>query len=222
MSEETEKRPPILRVSEDARVRLRAAGNDDEVAIEIIAELEAKVARLEREPLRASLRQTRTYAVLEVPPRAYAFVREKLIEADYLHVFDKHDGREVIDMHGIAIAAFHDHVPLASVMREGSDKVTALRVAELAEAVLCRLPRPLTNQEIAELALGAWFLLDPVDVVLHCPRCGAQHVDAQNPAEGWTNPPHRTHKCAGCGQLWRPSDRATNGVQTIQSGPYLR
>lgn len=55
----------------------------------------------------------------------------------------------------------------------------------------------------------------PIDAILFCPVCGCQHVDA--PDGDWTNPPHRSHLCAGCGAIWRPADVATNGVQAIKS-----
>lgn len=64
----------------------------------------------------------------------------------------------------------------------------------------------------------------PVDMVLHCPVCGLQHVDAvefkpvplagQSPI-AWGNPPHRSHLCKGCGHVWRPADVATNGVLAV-------
>src|SRR5690606_32607345 len=34
---------------------------------------------------------------------------------------------------------------------------------------------------------------------------------------GWTNPPHRSHLCAGCGFTWRPADVPTNGVAAIKT-----
>ena len=72
-------------------------------------------------------------------------------------------------------------------------------------------------------------LAEPIDMVLFCPKCGLQHIDAPEDAllhhgghlppepgeEGWSNPPHRSHLCHGCGHIWRPSDRATNGVAAI-------
>ncbi len=57
----------------------------------------------------------------------------------------------------------------------------------------------------------------PIDMLLFCPGCGTQHIDEPNTLLGWTNPPHRTHMCAKCGYLWRPSDMATNGVDSIKS-----
>jgi predicted Zn-ribbon and HTH transcriptional regulator len=52
----------------------------------------------------------------------------------------------------------------------------------------------------------------PIDVVLHCPHCKLQHIDAPEPDAGWTNPPHREHLCHGCRKLWRPAVVYTNGV----------
>lgn len=74
----------------------------------------------------------------------------------------------------------------------------------------------------------------PIDMVLHCPACGMQHVDAPSvdhtprwqDEEGgwhcaetrvWTNPPHRSHLCHGCGHVWRPADVPTNGVQAVKT-----
>ncbi|UOF79469.1 Zn-ribbon protein [Caudoviricetes sp.] len=74
----------------------------------------------------------------------------------------------------------------------------------------------------------------PIDMILHCPSCGLQHVDAPEPASGydvshegadaatwtnaqWTNPPHRSHQCHGCGHIWRPADVPTNGVAAIKT-----
>lgn len=71
----------------------------------------------------------------------------------------------------------------------------------------------------------------PVDMVLHCPACGLQHIDAPDPwvakygeelckAKGfslWTNPPHKSHLCHGCGHVWRPADVATTGVKAVST-----
>lgn len=56
----------------------------------------------------------------------------------------------------------------------------------------------------------------PIDMVLHCPVCGRQHVDEPD-ENGWTNPPHRSHLCHGCGCIWRPADIPTNGVRAVQT-----
>ncbi len=65
-----------------------------------------------------------------------------------------------------------------------------------------------------------------IDMVLHCPKCGMQHVDAPDKpsdaspvlyADAWDNPPHRSHLCHGCGHIWRPADVATNGVAAVKT-----
>ena len=70
----------------------------------------------------------------------------------------------------------------------------------------------------------------PIDMVLHCPKCHTQHIDApESPMRAaaanslaglsagglWTNPPHRSHLCHQCGTIWRPADVWTNGVASI-------
>ena len=74
----------------------------------------------------------------------------------------------------------------------------------------------------------------PIDMVLFCPKCGVQHIDAPegqfypghtaeesaavNEYYGlWNNPPHRSHLCHGCGHIWRPADVATNGVKAVKT-----
>lgn len=61
-------------------------------------------------------------------------------------------------------------------------------------------------------------MTQPIDMVLFCPACGLQHVDAPQPERGWTNPPHKTHECQGCGHLWRPAAAPTNGVADVPLG----
>lgn len=80
----------------------------------------------------------------------------------------------------------------------------------------------------------------PIDMVLYCPQCGRQHIDeptgcdmgmgcseagicyatnngAPERCTLWTNPPHKSHLCAGCGFIWRPADVPTNGVWAIET-----
>ena len=56
-----------------------------------------------------------------------------------------------------------------------------------------------------------------IQMILHCPVCHQQHIDEvdelSNP--GWTNPPHKSHKCLGCGTIWRPSQFYTEGVKLL-------
>lgn len=39
----------------------------------------------------------------------------------------------------------------------------------------------------------------------------------QDGSPRWTNPPHRSHLCAGCGHVWRPADVPTNGVAAVKT-----
>lgn len=57
----------------------------------------------------------------------------------------------------------------------------------------------------------------PINMILPCPRCGMLHIDAPEPATGWTNPPHKSHLCHGCGLIWRPADVPTNGVPDVMT-----
>lgn len=59
----------------------------------------------------------------------------------------------------------------------------------------------------------------PIPVVLFCPLCLKPHIDAPDPAVGWENLPHRSHKCLNpeCGCIWRPADVATSGVAYVES-----
>lgn len=103
-----------------------------------------------------------------------------------------------------------------------------------------------TPEELAEPRADDGVTVDspaqPLDMVLHCPKCGKQHIDqpetdAQYTArlhesswwelggdkpERWTNPPHKSHLCrredGGCGAVWRPADVPTNGVQAVSRG----
>lgn len=53
----------------------------------------------------------------------------------------------------------------------------------------------------------------PIPMLLRCPNCHEPHIDQ---AEGdWTNPPHRTHLCAGCKRTWQPALVNTTGVLTL-------
>lgn len=57
-------------------------------------------------------------------------------------------------------------------------------------------------------------------MVLHCPKCGLQHIDAPDDrTPDWKNEPHRSHLChnPACGYIWRPADVPTNGVQAVKT-----
>lgn len=84
----------------------------------------------------------------------------------------------------------------------------------------------------------------PIDVVLFCPKCKAQHFDDIEPDvcekcggqkdahkapvkletglwcddfTPWLNPPHKSHRCHNCNTVWRPADVPTNGVEKVQT-----
>lgn len=68
----------------------------------------------------------------------------------------------------------------------------------------------------------------PIPMILLCPRCGKQHIDAPETRDvpsgdgfaevaNWTNPPHRSHLCHECGCIWRPADVPTVGVVRIET-----
>lgn len=102
-----------------------------------------------------------------------------------------------------------DH--LRAYLREERDRVAHMRV-EWAE-------------EVGDLLKKIADLEKPVDMILHCPACLEQHIDRDEgqhiaPHESpilWRNPPHRSHLCHHCGFIWRPSDRATNGVEETET-----
>lgn len=85
-----------------------------------------------------------------------------------------------------------------------------------------------TELEEARAGQGVHTGPAPIPMVLYCPACGMQHVDATEsreytlpgfrpPAPHWDNPPHRSHLCHGCGHIWRPADVPTEGVAAIQT-----
>jgi hypothetical protein len=58
--------------------------------------------------------------------------------------------------------------------------------------------------------------LRPVALLLFCPNCLEQHIDAPDErTPDWTNPPHRSHLCHHCGHIWRPADVPTEGVAEL-------
>lgn len=88
--------------------------------------------------------------------------------------------------------------------------------------------KTMTLPDYADLCVWLLGQLEaPIDMILFCPLCGVQHVDEPEdvsrttsefgPPEAWENPPHRSHLCHGCGHIWRPCDRATNGVKAIET-----
>lgn len=83
----------------------------------------------------------------------------------------------------------------------------------------------MSGAEFNGMVVGVMFLLvyyigktrgrrsvTPIDMLLFCPQCDAQHIDKPSELSAWQNPPHRSHLCQQCGWIWRVADVATNGV----------
>lgn len=68
-----------------------------------------------------------------------------------------------------------------------------------------------------KVARAEMATISPIPMLLFCPRCHAQHVDEADPANGWENPPHRSHLCHECGCIWRPADVPTVGAARIET-----
>lgn len=111
-------------------------------------------------------------------------------------------------------------------------------LAEHAQEIAQREPDGVTGWKGTQAATSAAGGATPIDMVLHCPACGLQHVDSPEPCKdcgdtgiavggldscpacigiSWANPPHRSHLCHGCGHIWRPADVPTNGVQAVKT-----
>ena len=72
------------------------------------------------------------------------------------------------------------------------------------------------STESSHIGLGVSFD-HPIPMLLFCPRCGAQHIDAPQPEKNWDNPPHKSHECQSCSYVWRPADVPTTGVAEIET-----
>lgn len=104
---------------------------------------------------------------------------------------------------------YADNLALAHARMPNSSEVS-LHVMNLAKALTAAREKA-NESERRVKALEA-----PIPMILFCPSCGEQHID--DPDErtpDWTNPPHRSHLCHGCGHIWRPADVATVGVREI-------
>lgn len=64
-----------------------------------------------------------------------------------------------------------------------------------------------SDDEIAAI-ISAALTPAPIPMILHCPNCHTQHIDAPEPGTDWNNPPHKSHKCrpqdGGCETVWSP------------------
>lgn len=73
----------------------------------------------------------------------------------------------------------------------------------------------LAGESPAHVLLRELTTPQPIPMLMFCPQCGLQHVDAPSAAREWENPPHRSHECQGCGHVWRHADVHTTGVLEI-------
>lgn len=79
-------------------------------------------------------------------------------------------------------------------------------------------PREVWEAQMRPALQAAIAAQGPVPMVLHCPRCHLQHIDAPDErTPDWKNPPHRSHLCHGCGLIWRPADVPTIGVESTST-----
>lgn len=120
-------------------------------------------------------------------------------------------GFDDLEMACRRVPAWEDHPRLAE------------QIAEELKAALIDLAESPFREKVT-------LLVEPIDMILHCPACGLQHIDAPEevnyldegfPTTGviWSNPPHRSHLCANksCRHVWRPADVPTNGVAGIMT-----
>lgn len=111
---------------------------------------------------------------------------------------------------------------LVEVFKEGMHS----RAYELATAGSLPLPEvyDIINEALA-VGVESVFIAEengraPIDMVLHCPNCGMQHVDKPDPERGWMNPPHKSHLCLQCNAIWRVAPVPTNGVPSLPRGEF--
>lgn len=108
--------------------------------------------------------------------------------------------------HGVSRAnPSNEHIAIAKT------SAAAAHIATFDPPTVLRLIA--TNRELGAKAAA------PIAMILFCPSCGLQHIDQavdeedeEGRQDGWSNPPHRSHLCHGCGHIWRPADVATEGV----------
>lgn len=124
----------------------------------------------------------------------------------------------------LTVTFIADVAAFASVLREASEIISKLP-EDYAEKNQVRHFLP---DELDGIALMAEHH-KPIDMVLHCPKCGSQHIDEPEPPRysgsppvllnpnAWMNPPHCSHLCHACGCIWRTADVPTNGVLNVNT-----
>jgi hypothetical protein len=120
--------------------------------------------------------------------------------------------------------------------RSGGEVTVLYATAQAKRACYSNFVKTLRSidKEIAALRDRAERAEAPVDAVLWCPQCFEQHIDEAAPGicetcgsdqQGctcevftqWLNPPHKSHRCGNCNHVWRPAEKATNGVRSLKS-----
>lgn len=56
-----------------------------------------------------------------------------------------------------------------------------------------------------------WRSLDPIPMILTCPKCSERHIDVGK----FASKVHRDHACQKCGLVWRSALVPTVGVQFL-------
>jgi len=113
-----------------------------------------------------------------------------------------------------------------------SESAAGIVIHSADAALIAGLPGFITDTRLNFIAAPSPAAVGdaPLDMILYCPNCGKQHIDAEESGASWrarsderdrgprwTNPPHRSHLCQDCGCIWRPADVATNGVESIKT-----
>lgn len=156
-----------------------------------------------------------------------------------------HDSRSVEGCLDCEAADEIERLHRAPAVEPNGDADARAYAAQLFSAKVVALARRFADNELStyrlahevEKLLAAATAVEqrepaPIDMVLHCPACGMQHIDGyeynsdrqdrypafgEDPAISWDNPPHRSHLCHGCGHIWRPADVPTNGVAVVKT-----
>lgn len=73
------------------------------------------------------------------------------------------------------------------------------------------MERPDNERGLADRPLKIMKDTEPMLLVLYCPECKFQHIDADE----WLTRPHKTHLCLQCGHEWAPANFPTVGVEWV-------
>jgi hypothetical protein len=169
---------------------------------------------------------TYTYAYLDVSPACYAEVHRLLSAAGYHHAFDKSEGHEVIDMHGIALRVKQPEVSERQILAIKSDEETvhgdiyteeALRSAADEESNYIPVGAPHAEEWVLECmkegkrvgisnmlvsgGVRACYVVAATPIVeillFACPGC--KRV-SHNPQD------HKHRYCGACNRFWTPDE----------------